>query len=170
MGYVLISGTLPNGKPVEIKIWVEVSRPIVHMDIDSETPVAVESTYESWRTEDIELPNDKSKYERRAMCMMNCDTYEEKVFLYKDDIRASEKFVRFHHRVDNSKDFFNFQINQQELEPVRDKMVNPLENLIWGGALIGDNFLLAEETKGKYALLDSHPFTIYLIQQDCKIL
>ena len=59
-GYVLISGALPDGKPVEIKAWVEVSRPVVHLDIKSEKPIHVETTYESWRTEDIELPNDRA--------------------------------------------------------------------------------------------------------------
>jgi len=150
-GYVSISGELPDGKPVEIRAWVEVARPIVHMDIKSDKPVKVEATYESWRTKDIELPNDPSKYDRRAMCMMNRDTYQGRVFLYKDEIRAAEKFVRFHHRVDNAKGSFNFQVKQQDLEPVRDQLVNPMENLIWGGALVGDDFALAGETGGIYA-------------------
>ena len=85
------------------------------------------------------------------MCMINYDAYPGQVFLYKDEIRADAKLVRFHHRVDNSKDCFNFQVRQQKLEPVRDKMVNPLENLAWGGALVGDNFALAGETSGQYA-------------------
>ncbi len=150
-GYVLFSGLLPDGKPVEIKAWVEVSRPIVHMDIKSDKPVSVEATYESWRVEDIELPNDPSKFDRRAMCMMNRDTYQGKVFLYRDKIRATEKFVRFHHRVDNDRGSFNFQVKQQDLEPVRDQLVNPMENLIWGGVMVGDNFTLAGKTSGIYA-------------------
>ena len=89
------------------------------------------------------------------MCMMNCDTYEGKVFLYRDKIRAAENIVRFHHRVDNSKDCFNSQIKQQSLGPVRDQMVNPLENLVWGNALVGDNSALAGETNGRYA---EYPF------------
>ena len=150
-GYVLVTAKQPDGNEVAIKIWVEVHRPIVHLDIQSDSPVTAEATYESWRFEDIELPNDKSKYERRAMCMMNCDSYEGEVFLYKDEIRTDEKLVRFHHRVDNSKDCFEFQIKQQKLEPVRNQMVNPLENLVWGGALVGDNVALAAETSDRYA-------------------
>ncbi len=30
-------------------------------------------------------------------------------------------------------------------------MVNPLENLVWGGAVAGDNFAQAGQTKGEYA-------------------
>jgi len=150
-GYVLVEGALSDDTPVAIKVWVEVARPIVHLDITSDRPVTAEATYESWRTETIELPNDPSKHDRRAMCMINYDAYPGKVFLYKDEIRVHENIARFHHRVDNAKDCFNFQVTQQELEPVRDKLVNPLESLVWGGALVGDSFALAGETSGAYA-------------------
>jgi len=157
-GYVLVSAKQPDGKDMAMRIWVEVARPIVHLDIESGNPVTVEATYESWRYETIELPNDRSKHDRRAMCMINYDAYPGKVFLYKDKIRPDNNLVRFHHRVDNEKDCFNFQVIQQELEPVRHKMVNPLENLVWGGALVGDNFALAGETRGKYAECPFHGF------------
>jgi len=134
-----------------MKIWVEVARPIVHLEIESGEPVTVEATYESWRTETMELPDDDSKHGRRAMVMISYDDYPGKVYLYKDEIFPAKHLVRFYHRVDNEKDNFNFQITQQGLDSVRDKMVNPLENLIWGGALVGDNFVLSCETKGKYA-------------------
>ena len=52
---------------------------------------------------------------------------------------------------DNGKDCFDFQVRQQALEPVRGDMVNPLENLVRGGALVGDDFALSEETAGEYA-------------------
>jgi len=150
-GHVQVTATQPDGNDLAIKVWVEVARPIVHLDIKADNPVTAEVTYESWRTETIKLPNDGSKHARRAMCMINYDAYPGKVFLHKDEIRAAGKLVRFHHRLDNSRDCFNFQVKQQGLEPVRDKLVNPLENLVWGGALVGDNFALAGETNGKYA-------------------
>jgi len=150
-GYVLVSAKQSGGESLAIKIWVEVFRPIAHLDIKSDNPVTVEATYESWRTNTIELPNDISKHDRRAMCMINYDAYPGKVFLHKDEIRVSENLVRFHHRVDNEKDCFEFQVKQQELEPVRHEMVNPLENLVWGGALVSDGFILVDETDGKYA-------------------
>ncbi len=150
-GHVLITAKQPGGKSLAIKVWVEVFRPIVHLDIESDDPVTAEATYESWRTETIELSSAGNKHCQRAMCMINYDAYPGKVFLYKDEIRADTKLVRFHHRVDNEMDCFNFQVKQQELEPVRHEMVNPLDNLVWGGALTGDNFSLAGESSGKYA-------------------
>jgi hypothetical protein len=150
-GCIRISARQPNGDSVAIKVWVEVLRPIVHVDIESDNPVTAMATYESWRTKSINLPNDPNKHDRRAMCMINYDQYPRKVFLYKDEIRADEKLVRFHHCVDNSRDCFEFQVKQQSLEPIRDQLVNPLENLVWGGAMVGDNFVLAGKTNGKYA-------------------
>jgi hypothetical protein len=149
-GCVLVTARQPDGMTCAIKVWVEVMRPIVHLDISANAPVSVAATYESWRTEDVELPNDPSKYDRRAMCM-NFDSYPGKILLHRDEIRASEELVRFHHRVDNTKDCFSFQVEQQELEPVHDQLVNPLENLVWGGALVCDDFAFAGETKGTYA-------------------
>ena len=83
--------------------------------------------------------------------MINYDAYPGKVFLHRDVIRPDKDVVRFHHRVDNSKDCFEFQVKQQRLEPVRDKLVNPLANLVWGGALVGDSLVLSGETAGTYA-------------------
>ncbi len=150
-GCVSVHGGFPDGTPLAIKVWVEVARPIVHLDIKSDNPVTVEATYESWRTGTIELFEAGNKHCQRAMCMINYDAYPGKVYLYKDEIRGDAKLVRFHHRVDNSKDSFKFQVKQQELEPVRDQLVNPLENLVWGGALVGDHFALTGESAGKYA-------------------
>jgi len=149
-GHVLVTTKRRDGGDVAIKVWIEVARPIVHVDIESDTPIAAEATYESWRFEDIELPCDKSKHDRRAMCM-NFDAYPGEVVLHKDDIRADDGLVRFHHAVDNSKDCFDFQVKQQGLGDIRDWLVNPLRNLVWGGALVGDGFALSEETSGEYA-------------------
>jgi len=150
-GDVLMTAKQPGGNSLAIRIWVEVTRPIVHLDIQADKPVKAEATYESWRTEDIELPNDPSKHDRRAMCMINYDAYPGQVFLHKDKVRADEGLVRFHHRVNNAQDCFDFQVRQQGLDPVRGQMVNPLENLMWGGALVGDDFALTEKTAGQYA-------------------
>ena len=151
-GSIEISGqSAMNNRQSTIRIWVEVHRPIVHVDIASDKPVTAEAVYEAWRIKDLELPNDRSKHQRRAMCMINYDAYPGRVWLYKDEIRAEKDQVRFAHRVDNARDCFNFQVKQQELEAVRGKMVNPLKDLIWGGAMAGDGFVPAGETSGEYA-------------------
>ena len=55
-GYVEISGeTLGRGK-ASIRIWVEVFRPVVHVDIESDRPVSVTAQYENWRSAARDLP------------------------------------------------------------------------------------------------------------------
>ncbi len=149
-GCVVVTAGQPENAAT-ITLWVDVNRPVVHVDIESDQPLSVEAVYESWRYETIELPDGGGKHACRAMCMINYDAYPGNVFLYKDEIRPDAELVRFHHRVDNEKDCFNFQVKQQQLEAARHKMVNPLENLVWGGALVGDGFTFAGETRGEYA-------------------
>jgi hypothetical protein len=150
-GHILVEARQPDGRHFTARLWVEFARPVIHIDVTSDQPVTTTATYESWRTADIELPDQDGKHGVRGMCMINYDAYPGKVFLRKDTIRASENLVRFHHRVDNTRDVFDFQVRQQKLEPVRDQLVNPLEDLVWGGALVGDDFAFKGETSGSYA-------------------
>jgi hypothetical protein len=52
-GYVEISGK-KAGRSSLVKIWVDVFRPVVHVETESSQPVSVEAIYESWRTSDLE--------------------------------------------------------------------------------------------------------------------
>ena len=49
-GYVEIEGSGINNSPqAKIKVWVEVNKPVIHVDIDTDKPVEVTAAYESWR-------------------------------------------------------------------------------------------------------------------------
>jgi hypothetical protein len=45
---ILIKGETENGKPVTVKLWVDSYKPVVHAELDSDEPLAVEIAYESW--------------------------------------------------------------------------------------------------------------------------
>jgi hypothetical protein len=47
-GYVEIEGR-KAGRSTLVKIWVDVFRPVVHVESESSNPVTVEATYETWR-------------------------------------------------------------------------------------------------------------------------
>ena len=52
-GYIRIeSEYAEKNYPIKVKIrlWVEVTNPVIHVDIESDKPVEVYSAYESWRT------------------------------------------------------------------------------------------------------------------------
>jgi len=50
-GSVVISGRSGN-TIVKIRVWVDVMRPVIHVDIDGSHPLQTEAIYESWRTAD----------------------------------------------------------------------------------------------------------------------
>jgi len=150
-GSVVISSTASDGKSTRVKVWIEVHRPVIHVDVSSDAPVAVSAAYETWRSEDIELPNDPIKFARRAMCQLNYAQYPGKVFLRRDSIHVNPDHIRFFHRVDNRQDCFAFQIEQQQLQDIRDTLVNPLANLTWGGAMTGDDLAYSGCGEGEYA-------------------
>ena len=151
-GYVELSGEGETSGTV--KVWVEVQRPIVHVEASTEQPVSITATYESWRTKDRELPNVGGKMGARSMCMITFDSYAGKLTVRKDTIEAEENSVRFYHRIPNKSFLFDYTVKQQQLEAAEDELWNPLENLIWGGVMMGDGFSLAGRSSGNYGSTD----------------
>ena len=46
---IRIDGETPEGKAVKLLLWVDAFQPVVHVEMDSQTPLAVNVAYESWR-------------------------------------------------------------------------------------------------------------------------
>ena len=88
-GFVLLEGQSEDreGKPVKAKVqvWVEVKRPVIHVEIESECEIQVIASYENWRFEDEMIPNN---YRRRSF--FSLDQYPGEVKLTKDHIFHTE--------------------------------------------------------------------------------
>ena len=67
-GLVEIQAEVPDENSTTIRIWVEIDRPIAHVEIATSEQSTVLATYESWRTERIELPN-SGKNQHRGQCL-----------------------------------------------------------------------------------------------------
>ncbi|MCP4456273.1 MAG: hypothetical protein GY809_32850 [Planctomycetes bacterium] len=158
-GLVEIRGDVPEGNGATIRIWVEIDRPIVHAEIETSEACTVRATYESWRTERIELPN-SGKNLHRGQCLINYDNYPEPVFVYPDAFRSDASRMRFWHQMREDKNVFHHIVKTQKLEPIKDQLVDPCRNLIFGGEMIARSwtpagekpYVVLEETKGEYAL------------------
>ena len=85
------------------------------------------------------------------MCMVTFDSYPGKITLRKDTIKRADDAVVFYHRVDGRSFLFDYTVKQQQLEAVRDQLWNPLEDLTWGGVMLGEGYSSAGETTGRYA-------------------
>ncbi|WP_163712566.1 DUF5703 domain-containing protein [Mangrovibacterium lignilyticum] len=141
-GFVIIDGE-KDGLKVTAKLWVDVFRPVIHFELEANRPVAAEATYESWRTEDRPLGKLESfansyKWAAPGGLVTKADRVE-----FADD------GVLFCHR-NSGETVFDVTVHQQQLDGVKDRLYNPLENLTFGGLMHGTDMIPAGETSGKY--------------------
>ncbi|MHC4149641.1 MAG: DUF5703 domain-containing protein, partial [Planctomycetota bacterium] len=122
---------------------------MVHVDIESDTPVSVEAAYEGWRTKKRELIDDGKN--SRFGCF-GYDGYTGKVFTYPDSYEHSRDYVLWYHRNRNDKLIYDLAVKQQGLESVKARMFNPLKDLTFGGMLTGNGMKFAGTSEGKYVL------------------
>jgi len=142
-GYVNIKAS--NGKLTSnISICVDFFHPVIHVDIQNNSPAITEATYETWRYRNRitkGVANNTNSYKWAAP--------KEGVKNFKDEIAFENNGVLFYHR-NNPYSVFDFTVNQQGLDSVKDQLFNPLKNLTFGGRMEGSNMKPAGETEGVY--------------------
>ena len=142
-GYVLIEGKNKEAD-VKVKIWVNVFRPIVNVEVLAEKPVSIRAAYENWRFKDritVGKENNANSYKwappGEVVTKADIVNYEG-----KDE-------VLFYHQNDDST-VFVVAVNQQGLDAVKSQLSNPLANLRFGGLMVGGNMRTIDVTRGKY--------------------
>ncbi len=143
-GFVDISAK-KNGQTATVRFWVDVFRPVVHIETSGNKPMNVTAEYESWRTAD-RLWNDKGEV-RASLAFRDAPM---KALIGKDSIAFEANNVVWFHR-NKEKTLFDITVKQQDLESVKDKMWNPLKNLTYGGIMFGNGMKPAGNGEGKYA-------------------
>ena len=149
-GYIEIAGQCAQISAV-IKIWVEVFRPVIHIDIKSNTPISVTAQYENWRNAARQLPADDRKSRFPCMSLVG---YPGKVTMYPDHVEHKDNTVLWYHRNRNDDLLFDKELQQQELEEVKDKIWNPLKNRTFGGLMKEEGMVSAGTSSGRYAGTD----------------
>jgi hypothetical protein len=140
-GCVKVSSVKGNEK-TELNIWVDVFRPVIHIDMKSSVARTVTAIYESWRTETFkERPGENFQNSYRWTSF--------DLFTYKDSISFTGKNVFFFHR-NRDTTVFDVNVKLQELDQVKDQFYNPIKNNTFGGMLFGQDMTPAGNTKGKY--------------------
>ena len=142
-GSIVISG--PGAR---IKVWVDVMRPVVHVELNSDVPVRTEAVYESWRTADRPLTG------RAPMATsykwMPKQAPGGRVVTYKDSIGFLSNDLVFLHRNRPGPTVFDVTVRQQGLDSVRSQLLDPLKGLTFGGLLRGSNMRPNGMVHGKY--------------------
>jgi hypothetical protein len=141
-GYCVIS----DGKR-RVTLWVDVFKPVVHVDISQAEASPVSCVYENWRYRDRELQGQErfqTSYKFRVP--KGCLTR-------RDECWATDGQLVFYHQNPDST-IFDATARQQGLGNYLQQMYNPLGRLISGGMLLAPGFVYDGTTQGQYRQTD----------------
>ena len=136
-----------------VQIWADVNKPVVHVEVSIEKErTDVDVTYESWRTHDREITH------RERFQTSYKFSAPQGLTTKHDSIIAATDGLTFVHQ-NGEQTIFDVTVTQQQMDAVKDRLYNPLKNLIFGGRLHGDQFVLKGITQGRYASSDYQGWT-----------
>ena len=141
-GYASLSGARGKTK-AEVKVWVDVFKPVIHLAIQSSTKITITASYESWRFEDRTTTgkeNNQNSYKWAPQGMVKT---------LKDEISFKNDQVQFYHQ-NQPQTVFDVAVKQQGLNDQKNDLYNPLKNLIFGGRLEGNNMIADGNSSGIY--------------------
>ncbi|KQX12017.1 DUF5703 domain-containing protein [Flavobacterium sp. Root420] len=145
----------------KIKLWVDVFKPVIHLDLESKTALRMTASYETWRHF-----NRPSKGKAN-----NANSYkwapQGEIFTFKDSVSVGNNGIQFYHR-NREQTVFDVAVKQQKMESVKDQMMNPLANLIFGGFMSGTNLKSDGTYLGKYQDTDFKGYSLSSIKPSKK--
>ncbi|MFN8206835.1 MAG: DUF5703 domain-containing protein [Bacteroidales bacterium] len=155
-GFIDIEGN--NGTlSAKARIWVEVDKPDIHIEISANEKITSKAEYQFWRF-------DKFPVSSRWVVPSYIDYPGKEIYWYPDTVKIIDDAVIFYHRNNNADLVIDKEIIQQGLLPVKDSLWNPLKDFVFGGALSGQNFKFAGNESGEY--LGTKHKSVILISQN----
>ncbi len=141
-GDVTLTGTV--GKTTtQVHVWVDVFKPVIHLEVSSSAKLTAEATYESWRFADHRTrgkENNQNSYKWAP---------QGEVKTRRDSVAFRGQAVEFFHQ-NRPQTVFDVAVRQQGLDNVKAQLYNPLGGLVFGGTLQGPNLEPAGTTTGQY--------------------
>lgn len=145
-GYVTVSGK-KDGVTATVKIWVDVYKPVINIDVNSSKKVMVTAAYESWRYKDRILQPRENFANSWKWKAPNNNIGK------KDEINVVGNSVYFYHH-NKSPNIFDTTVSAEGMDAVKDSLYNPLKDLCFGGVFSGRNFKQGGIYNGIYANTD----------------
>jgi hypothetical protein len=145
-GGITISGK-KAGQTADIRIWVDVFQPVIHVEAVHNAPLQAVVSYENWRYEDRLLQKNESHQNSYKWAP------PQGLQMKKDSIRFDGNRIVFYHRNGNET-IFDATIHQQGLDSVQSQLFNPLNHLTFGGIVEAPGFRPAGITAEKYSDTD----------------
>jgi hypothetical protein len=149
-GYIEIEAKKQGRQSVLVKLWIDVTHPVVHMEINADRAVELVVSYESWRTQDKELL--PIQHGRERFTCFNLEGYPGKVTRVKDHISATPEGILFYHRNPEEKLIPEVLIKQQRLEASAGDIFDDIKNRTFGGLLFGEGLIHAGTDEGTYQI------------------
>lgn len=147
-GYVQINAG-KSGQTVRIRLWADVHAPVVRVEVDGNRKTTAVFTYENWRQTDRELNNSE-----KEVCRSWLGT-KAKAVLAKDEVFFTKaNGIEFYHKNRNTNTGFDLCVEQQGLLSVKDQLLNPTKDLMFGGMIFGPDLIPDGLVKGRYASTD----------------
>jgi len=94
-GYVEVSGRAEDLE-ANIKIWVEVNRSAVHVEINSNKEISVNAIYENWRNEPL-LTTDRRRCFGLGKSPTDKRNYKGDIYTWEDNIEFRDNNILFYH-------------------------------------------------------------------------
>lgn len=127
-----------------VSLWVDVFKPVAHLDVKNQKRTTIEISYENWRYADRLLRKGESQQNSYKWAP------PKGLRMKSDSVFAEQNSVTFFH-VNPEKTIFDVSVIQQGLESVIEQLYNPLSNLISGGKMWGQNLVYVGTKDSIYA-------------------
>ncbi|WP_342648397.1 DUF5703 domain-containing protein [Mucilaginibacter sp. CSA2-8R] len=143
-----------QGVKANVRIWVDVFKPVVHVEVNSSRSIKTEAIYENWRFAD--RPTKSRENNQGSWKWANRPDIKTK----KDLVALKNNGVVFcHHNQDST--IFDATVTHEGLNAIKGQLFNPLKRLAFGGVMTGTHMVAAGTTDGTYA---STPFKGWRLQ------
>ena len=127
----------------KVIVWADVFRPVVHVEVESPKAISPVISYENWRYAD--RPFKKGEGRQNSWKWAS----PKNLVTTRDSIAASDGSVTFFHHNPQTT-VFDVTVAREGLDSVKDRLWNPLANLVSGGRLSGDNLHFTGTTDSVY--------------------
>lgn len=128
----------------KIKLWVDVFKPVVHVEINNPKALSETLFYENWRYEDRLIRKGEGN-----QCSYKWAPPKGTVTA-RDSIWNASDGLYFVHQ-NKPQTVFDFAVTQQKMDDVKSKLMNPLADLTSGGKLVCPFFKYKGIEDGVYA-------------------
>lgn len=144
-GFIRILGT-SGDQAIQIDLWVDVHKPVIHLDLTASRPIGLDLAYENWRCEDRLVDScSEELFQCKEVWM-----YPGQVTFHRDAFLVSEQTLIFYHRNQPDDLSFDKEMDAQGLAAIKSQLYQPQHGLTTGGMLRTNGLVFAGESSGTY--------------------